>query len=173
MGTNREDTLPESLVTSAYFNPDMAPITPAQRRWGLKDVAALWVSLAACIPTYMLGSSLIDGGMSWSQAVLTVLLANVIVLVPLVLNAHPGTRYGIPFPVYCRAAFGLRGANVPAVLRALVACGWFGIQAWIGGMALHTLLAVWYPDWHAEEKIAGLGITVSQAGCFLAFWLLN
>jgi NCS1 family nucleobase:cation symporter-1 len=89
--------------------------------------------MAACIPTYMLASSLIGGGMNWSQAILTIFLANVIVLIPMVLNAHAGTRYGIPFPVYCRAAFGTSGANVPALLRALVACGWFGIQAWIGG----------------------------------------
>ena len=112
----------EDLSASAYHNPDMAPVPAAQRTWGLKDMAALWVSLAACIPTYMLASSLIDGGMNWSQAILTIVLGNTIVLVPLVLNAHAGTRYGIPFPVYCRAAFGIRGANVPALLRALVAC---------------------------------------------------
>jgi NCS1 family nucleobase:cation symporter-1 len=121
----------------------------------------------------MLASSLIDRGMNWWQAVLTIFLANCIVLVPMALNAHAGTRYGIPFPVYCRAAFGLHGANVPALMRALVACGWFGIQTWIGGMALHTLLAVWFPSWWEEPPIAGLDITWPQAGCFLAFWFVN
>jgi NCS1 family nucleobase:cation symporter-1 len=111
--------------------------------------------------------------MNWWQAVLTIFLGNCVVLVPMALNAHAGTRYGIPFPVYCRAAFGLRGANVPALMRALVACGWFGIQTWIGGMALHTLLAVWIPSWREAPPIAMLDITWPQAGCFLAFWFVN
>jgi NCS1 family nucleobase:cation symporter-1 len=129
--------------------------------------------MAACVPTYMLASSLIETGMNWWQAVLTIFLGNCIVLIPMALNAHAGTRYGIPFPVYCRAAFGLRGANVPALMRALVACGWFGIQTWIGGSSLHTLLEVWFPEWQDAAKIAGLGITAPQLGCFLAFWFLN
>jgi len=165
--------LHEDVSSSEYYSRDMAPIPATGRRWGARDMAVLWISMSACIPTYMLASSLIDLGMNWWQAVLTIFLGNCIVLVPMVLNAHAGTRYGIPFPVYCRAAFGVRGANVPALMRALVACGWFGIQTWIGGMALFTLLAVWLPDWKAARPIVGLGITVPQAGCFLAFWLLN
>ena len=165
--------LREDVSSSEYFSRDMAPIPAAGRKWGTRDLAVLWISMSACIPTYMLASSLIDLGMNWSQAVLTIFLGNCIVLVPMVLNAHAGTRYGIPFPVYCRAAFGVRGANVPAMMRALVACGWFGIQTWIGGMALHTLLAVWLTDWRTSSPIAGLGITVPQAACFLAFWGLN
>jgi NCS1 family nucleobase:cation symporter-1 len=166
-------TLPHDGFTPEYSSPDLAPVPPGRRTWRARDLAVLWISMAACVPTYMLASSLIDRGMSWWQAVLTIFLANCIVLVPMALNAHAGTRYGIPFPVYCRAAFGLRGANVPAVMRALVACGWFGIQAWIGGMALHTLLAVWFPSWAHAAPVAGLGITWPQAGCFLAFWFLN
>jgi nucleobase:cation symporter-1, NCS1 family len=165
--------LHEDVSASEFCSPDMAPIPKSGRKWGTRDLAVLWISMSACIPTYMLASSLIDLGMNWSQAVLTIFLGNCIVLVPMILNAHAGTRYGIPFPVYCRAAFGLRGANVPAIMRALVACGWFGIQTWIGGMALHTLLAVGLPEWNVQSKIEGLGITVSQAGCFLAFWTLN
>src|SRR5688572_12457426 len=165
--------LHEDVSSSNYFSQDMAPVPAAQRRWSARDMAVLWISMSACIPTYMLASSLIDLGMNWWQAVLTIFLGNCIVLVPMVLNAHAGTRYGIPFPVYCRAAFGLRGANVPALMRALIACGWFGIQTWIGGMALFTLVTVWLPSWKAASPIAGLGITAPQAGCFLAFWLLN
>src|SRR5947207_9393736 len=165
--------LPEDVSSSEYFSRDMAPIPAAHRRWAARDMAVLWISMSACIPTYMLASSLIDLGMNWWQAVLTIFLGNCIVLVPMVLNAHAGTRYGIPLPVYCRAAFGVRGANVPAMMRALVACGWFGIQTWIGGMALFTLLAVWLPVWKLAPPIAGLGISVPQAGCFLALWLLN
>src|SRR5438552_2032239 len=161
------------VSNSPYYSRDMAPTTRAQRKWGVWDMAALWVSMSACIPTYMLASSLIDGGMNWWEAVVTVFLGNVVVLVPMVLNAHAGTRYGIPFPVYCRAAFGIRGANVPAMLRALVACGWFGIQTWIGGAAIFTLLSAWFPGWKSYSPIAGLGITAPQFGCFLAFWLLN
>src|SRR5207237_9112243 len=132
--------LQDDVPASAYFSADMAPIPAAGRRWSARDMAVLWISMSACIPTCMLASSLIDQGMNWWQAVLTIFLGNCIVLVPMILNAHAGTRYGIPFPVYCRAAFGLRGANVPAIMRALVACGWFGIQTWIGGMALFMLL---------------------------------
>src|SRR5437762_9397629 len=121
------------------INDDLAPVPLGRRTWKLWNFAALWVSMAACIPTYMLASSLIGGGMNWSQAVLTIFLGNVIVLIPMILNAHAGTLYGIPFPVYCRAAFGTLGANVPAILRALVACGWFGIQTWIGGEAIYKI----------------------------------
>jgi NCS1 family nucleobase:cation symporter-1 len=156
-----------------YWNPDLAPTPPAARKWGLKDVAALWVALSACIPTYMLASALVEEGMSWWQAVLTIFLANLIVLVPMVLNAHAGTRYGIPFPVYCRAAFSLRGANVPALLRALVACGWFGIQAWIGGWAIYKVLELYLPSWQAAPRLPFISISVPQLACFLAFWGLN
>jgi NCS1 family nucleobase:cation symporter-1 len=156
----------------AYQNPDLAPTTPAERRWRLRDFAALWISMAACIPTYMLASSLIAEGMSWWQAVLTIFLGNLIVLVPMLLNAHAGTRYGIPFPVYCRASFGIRGANVPALLRALVACGWFGIQTWIGGEAIYKILAIWLPSWEALPR-GWLGINIAQLACFLLFWAVT
>src|SRR5438105_6885454 len=115
------EQLRADISTSAYFSRDMAPVPPAERTWRARDLAVLWISMSACVPTYMLASSLIDTGMNWWQAVLTIFLGNCIVLVPMALNAHAGTRYGIPFPVYCRAAFGLRGANVPALMRALVA----------------------------------------------------
>src|SRR4051812_41746003 len=154
------------IISSPYCNADMAPTLPSERRWGLKDMAVLWISLAACIPTYMLASSLIAGGMNWWQAILTILLGNVIVLIPLVLNAHAGTRYGIPFPVYCRASFGLLGANVPALLRALVACGWFGIQTWIGGDAIYQILLIYSPSWDNLAVLPGLGINPAQLGCF-------
>src|SRR5438093_5009333 len=137
--------LHEDVSSSEYYSRDMAPIPAARRRWSARDMAVLWISMSACIPTYMLASSLIDQGMNWWQAVLTIFLGNCIVLIPMVLNAHAGTRYGIPFPVYCRPAFGVLGANVPALLRALVACGWFGIQSWIGGWAIFKLLAIYFP----------------------------
>src|SRR5882724_10274993 len=134
--------LTTDVSASPYYNHDMAPTRRSERRWSMWDMAALWISMSACIPTYMLASSLIDGGMNWWQAVLTVFLGNAIVLVPMILNAHAGTKYGIPFPVYCRASFGTWGANIPALLRALVACGWFGIQAWIGGAAIYKIASV-------------------------------
>jgi NCS1 family nucleobase:cation symporter-1 len=151
----------------------MAPVPRAERRWGMKDIAVLWISMSACIPTYMLASGLIGEGMNWWQAVLTIFLGNAIVLVPMVLNAHAGTKYGIPFPVYCRASFGIRGANIPALLRALVACGWFGIQTWIGGEAIYLILEVFIPAWKTLQPIPGLGINAAQLGCFLFFWLIN
>jgi NCS1 family nucleobase:cation symporter-1 len=167
------DLLSGELVGERYWSPDLAPIPAAARTWGLKDYAALWIALSACIPTYMLASSLIEEGMNWRQAVLTIFVGNLIVLVPMVLNAHAGTRYGIPFPVYCRAAFGLRGANVPALLRALVACGWFGIQCWIGGWAIYKVLAIYRPAWESLSPLPVVGITLPQVACFLAFWALN
>src|SRR5271170_4495478 len=158
------------LADSFHVNPDLAPTAPAQRRWGTKDIAALWISMSACIPTYMLASSLIAKGMNWWQAVLTIFLGNTIVLIPMILNAHVGTKYGIPFPIYCRASFGILGANVPAMLRALVACGWFGIQTWIGGGAIYQILAIYLPGWKELPPIQMLGINAAQLGCFLFFW---
>jgi NCS1 family nucleobase:cation symporter-1 len=171
-GSNGICELTVDLSASAFHSPDMAPTPPSQRKWGLRDIAALWISMSACIPTYMLASSLIEGGMNWWQAVLTILLGNTIVLVPMVLNAHAGTKYGIPFPVYCRASFGILGANVPALLRALVACGWFGIQTWIGGWAIYKILAVYFPSWE-ELPTAFFGINLPQLVCFLIFWGIN
>src|ERR1041385_3508461 len=121
------------IKDSHLYNADLAPVPIGRRKWRIGSIAALWISMSACIPTYMLASSLIGGGMNWWQAILTIFLGKLIVLIPLVLHAHAATHCGIPFPVDCRAAFGTRGANVPALLRAFVACGWFGIQAWIGG----------------------------------------
>lgn len=161
----------EDVSGSPYYSDDLAATTRAQRKWGMRDFAVLWISMAACIPTYSLASSMIAGGMNWWQAVLTIFLGNVIVLIPMVLNAHAGTRYGIPFPVYCRASFGIRGANIPAILRALVACGWFGIQTWIGGDAIYTLLTIYRPEWEQLPKL--LGINLPQFVCFMFFWLIN
>ncbi|HEY2573811.1 MAG TPA: NCS1 family nucleobase:cation symporter-1, partial [Verrucomicrobiaceae bacterium] len=163
----------EVLKGSDLFNHDLAPVPATGRKWGLGSFAALWISLSACIPTYMLASSLIGGGMNWWQAVLTIFLGNVIVLLPMILNAHAGTRYGIPFPVFCRASFGTTGANVPALLRALVACGWFGIQTWIGGDAIYKILAVFYPKFATGAMLPVLGITGAQLVCFLFFWGIN
>ncbi|HEX4121643.1 MAG TPA: NCS1 family nucleobase:cation symporter-1 [Verrucomicrobiae bacterium] len=161
-----------ALAASPLFNEDLAPTPPERRTWRWWNFSALWISMSACIPTYMLASSLIGGGMNWSQAILTIFLGNLIVLVPMILNAHAGTRYGIPFPIYCRAAFGIKGANVPALLRAFVACGWFGIQTWIGGEAIHKILAVFFPSLGGEAHNL-FGITLPQFLCFLFFWGIN
>lgn len=163
---------PPTHADPRLWNFDLAPVPASARTWTTLNYVALWVSMAACIPTYMLASSLIEEGMNWWQAVLTIFLANIIVLVPMVLNAHAGTKYGIPFPVYCRASFGVLGANIPALLRALVACGWFGIQAWIGGAAIHKILAVFFPAMAGVADNA-FGITLSQFLCFLVFWGIN
>jgi NCS1 family nucleobase:cation symporter-1 len=163
------------LRGSKLFNEDLAPVSASRRKWRAGSFAALWISMSACIPTYMLASSLIDKscGMNWWQAILTIFLGNLIVLIPMVLNAHAGTRYGIPFPVYCRASFGTSGANIPALLRALVACGWFGIQTWIGGSAIFKILAVFMPDLAAGGKLPFLDINLAQFICFLFFWGIN
>lgn len=157
---------------SRLYNDDLAPVPAERRKWGMFSFAALWISMSACIPTYMLASSLIGGGMNWWQAVLTIFLGNLIVLVPMVLNAHAGTKYGIPFPVYCRASFGTLGANVPAILRALVACGWFGIQAWIGGDAIYKICVTIF-NLHPAPASNWFGINSGQFASFLFFWAIN
>jgi nucleobase:cation symporter-1, NCS1 family len=148
----------------ALYNQDLAPVPRERRSWGMYNYASLWVGMSVCIPTYMLASGLIAGGMSWQQAVGTILLGNLIVLVPMLLNAHAGAKYGIPFPVFVRASFGVRGANLPALLRALVACGWFGIQTWIGGQAIYSMLKILWPA-ASNPELVWL--------CFGAFWALN
>src|SRR5580765_7112684 len=150
---------------TTLYNEDLAAIPAERRTWSTYNYASLWVAMSVCIPTYMLASGLIAGGMSWKQAIGTILLGNLIVLIPMLLNAHAATKYGIPFPVYVRASFGVRGANVPAILRALVACGWFGIQCWIGGQAIYSMLQILWP--------LAAGHAITPWICFFAFWLLN
>ncbi|UOQ50953.1 NCS1 family nucleobase:cation symporter-1 [Hymenobacter cellulosivorans] len=154
---------------------DLAPIAPAERRWGTGNYAALWISMSLCIPTYMLASSLIEGGMNWWQALLTIFLGNTIVLVPMLLNGRAGAKYGIPFPVLARASFGVRGANIPALLRALIACGWFGIQTWIGGYALYQMGVLWLPGLATLPAVfpASWALATGPAITFVLFWLLN
>lgn len=167
-------TTPPPSHDPTLWNEDLAPTEPAARTWGRWHIAALWVGMAVCIPTYMLASGLLSQGLDWVTAMVVIMLGNLIVLVPMVLNAQPGTKYGIPFPVLARASFGVRGANIPAVMRALVACGWFGIQTWFGGLAIYTLGALLWPD-IAESAYLGdfLGINLAQLVSFFIFWVLN
>jgi NCS1 family nucleobase:cation symporter-1 len=161
------------IERSALYNEDLAPVPVQRRNWTTYNYAALWVSMAHCIPTYMLASGLMTTGMNWWQALITILLGNTIVLVPILLNSHPGTKYGIPFPVFARAAYGTIGSNLPALMRALVACGWFGIQAWIGGEALHTFFTALVPGWPALLGSGFDGHTTTEWLSFLLFWGLN
>src|SRR6267143_388325 len=155
----------ETIRSSSLYNKDLAPVASERRVWRTYNYAALWISMSVNIPTYMLASGMIAGGMNWKQALFTVFLGNVLVLIPMLLNAHAGARYGIPFPVFARASFGVLGANVPAILRALVACGWFGIQTWIGGQAINAMIIALAPGW--------AHFTYGVALCFGFFWLLN
>ncbi len=156
------------------WNEDLAPVPPERRTWTTWNVAALWVGMAVCIPTYMLAAGLIQQGMNWSQAILVILLGNLIVLVPMTLNAHPGTKYGIPFPVLLRASFGPWGSNIPALMRGTVACGWFGIQTWVGGTAIYATSAVMLGFDPAQRvPLPVLGIAAGEFACFLIFWAVN
>ena len=154
-------------------NADLLPTTQADRHWDWKAIAALWVGMVVCVPAYMLAAGLISEGMSWGEAVFTVFLANLIVLVPMLLIGHAGTKHGIPFPVLLRASFGTAGAKLPALLRGLVACGWFGIQTWVGGAAIYTIVNVLTGDAIVGSPLPGLGIDLGQTICFLAFWALH
>src|SRR5216110_773616 len=155
----------QTIESSSLYNRDLAPVPRERRTWRTYNYAALWISMSVNIPTYMLASGMTAGGMNWKQALLTVFLGNVLVLIPMLLNAHAGAQYGIPFPVFARASFGVVGANVPAILRALVACGWFGIQTWIGGEAINAMIVVLAPGWARFHSGAAV--------CFVLFWLLN
>ncbi|MBK8068469.1 MAG: NCS1 family nucleobase:cation symporter-1 [Rhodanobacteraceae bacterium] len=155
------------------MNADLLPSAPAARTWDWKAIAALWVGMVVCVPAYMLAAGMVSEGMSWREAVGTILIANVIVLIPMLLIGHAGAKHGIPFPVLLRASFGVRGAKLPAVLRGLVACGWFGIQTWVGGAAIYTIVNVVTGDAIVGSKLPLLGIDAGQTVCFLAFWALH
>ncbi len=163
------------MTNNSLYSPDLAPIPQDKRTWNTWNYTALWISMSLCIPTYMLASSLIEGGMNWWESILTIFLGNTIVLVPMILNGHAGTKYGIPFPVLARASFGTRLANLPAILRAIVACGWFGIQTWIGGFALYQMLRLWIPGLETLQQIfpESWGLKTGPAITFFLFWLIN
>lgn len=170
-GANR----PANGIDASLTNADIAPVPQGERNWTAVSFYALWVGMAINIPTYMIAASLVDGGMSWSQAMWTVLLGNLIVLVPMALSGHAGTKYGIPFPVFARASFGIVGAHIPSFLRAIVACGWFGIQTWIGGGAIYTIVLIFFPG---AAELPGLmpawmGVSWLQFTCFMVFWCMN
>src|SRR5215475_14522653 len=162
-----------TIESSPLYNEDLAPVPIAERNWTTYNYAALWIGMAHCIPTYTYAAGLIAKGMNWSQALITILLGNSIVLIPILLNSHPGTKYGIPFPVFARASYGTIGSNLPALMRALVACGWFGIQAWIGGEALHTFFSVVIPGWNGLLGAGFDGHSTTAWLSFLLFWGMN
>jgi NCS1 family nucleobase:cation symporter-1 len=167
VGEHIELDVGEDLASSPRYNDDIAPTRAAQRTWSRWHVASLWVGMAICVPTYTLGGVLTAYfGLSVSEALWTILIANIVVLIPLTLNAFPGTRYGIPCPVVLRASFGIIGSNVPSLIRALVACGWFGIQTLFGGIAIHLLLSAIFPAWAA---LGGVGEVIG----FFIFWVAN
>jgi NCS1 family nucleobase:cation symporter-1 len=163
----------EEVRRSPLYNEDLAPVPISARNWTTYNYAALWISMAHCIPTYMLSSGLISAGMNWWQALITILIGNTIVLAPILLNSHPGTKYGIPFPVFARAAYGTYGSNLPALMRAIVACGWFGIQAWIGGEALNVFFGAIIPGWKGLLGGPYGGHMGTAWLSFLLFWGLN
>lgn len=160
------------MVDPALHNEDLAPVPPEKRTWRTGNIAALWIGMAICVPTYTLASERVAGGMSAWQSVLVIALANLIVLLPLMANGHPGTKYGIPFPVLVRASFGVRGAQLPAVLRALVACGWFGIQCWFGGLGLWATASALAPSVSVPD-VSILGADLAPLIWFFVFWLIN
>ncbi|HSR51250.1 MAG TPA: NCS1 family nucleobase:cation symporter-1 [Acidobacteriota bacterium] len=156
------------------INEDLAPTPDDERTWGLWHIASLWVGMSVCIPTYMLASSMISAGMTWKESLFAIFLGNAIVLLPLILNAHAGTRYGIPFPVFARAAFGTKGAHIPSLLRTLVACGWFGIQTWIGGTAINVVMGILWPGWtKLAPGFSFMGYGFPDYLSFVLFWLIN
>jgi NCS1 family nucleobase:cation symporter-1 len=167
VGEHIELEVGEDIASSPRYNEDIAPTRAAQRTWSRWNVAALWVGMAICVPTYTLGGVLTAYfGLSVSEALWTILIANVVVLVPLTLNAFPGTRYGIPCPVVLRASFGIIGSNVPSLIRALVACGWFGVQTMFGGIAIHLMFSAISDGW---ASLGGMGEVLG----FFIFWIAN
>ena len=171
--SNKHTMIKPEHYDSDLWNEDLAPTSQEARTWGWKDYAALWVAMVVCVPTYMLSAGLVSEGMNWYQAVITVLLGNVIVLVPMMLIGHAGAKYGLPFPVLLRSAFGTKGAKIPALARGLVACGWFGINTWVGGSAIYVILNGISGDMFVGQALPFLGIDTTQTLCFFAFWSLH
>ena len=162
--------LTQDVSQSPLYNADLAPTTIAQRTWSTWNLAALWIGMSVVITTYTLAGGMIKIGMNWWQAMLTVLLGNIIVLIPMTLNAHAGTKYGVSFPVLLRASFGTKGANVAALARAIVACGWFGIQTWIAGTALDACFGALWSGWNSSLSAPVLGIALHTWFAFFLFW---
>lgn len=155
------------------WNADLAPVEKDARTWSWQNIAGLWVAMVVCVPAYMLAASLVPEGMSWWQAVMTVFIGNLIVLAPMLLIGHAGTKHGIPFPVLLRASFGTSGAKLAAMLRGIVGCGWFGIQTWVGGSAIYVILNILTDQALVGDPIPGLGIDLAQFLSFLACWGLH
>jgi NCS1 family nucleobase:cation symporter-1 len=166
------EELREDLSASTLWNKDLAPTSIKERTWSTWNIAALWIGMSVVITTYLLGGSFIEAGMNWWQAMLTILLGNCIVLIPMILNANAGTKYGVSFPVLLRSSFGTKGANIPAILRAIVACGWFGIQTWIGGTAIDALLTAVWSGWADLNFMIG-GNPLHTWLAFFLFWLIQ
>jgi nucleobase:cation symporter-1, NCS1 family len=164
------DTSP--IEDSPYTNPELAPVPVEKRRWTTYNYWALWVGMAHNVPSYLLASGLILLGMDWLQAFLTITLANLLVLIPMLLNSHAGTKYGIPFPVFARALYGIRGANIPALLRAFIACGWFGIQTWIGGSGIFVIASKLFGGWWTDAALIG-GKPWTLWASFALFWVIQ
>lgn len=179
MSTNAVDNKSDTAGTPPHnfdadlWNEDLAPTTEANRTWNWLHFAALWIAMVVCVPTYMLAAGLVSEGMSWWQAIMTVLLGNMIVLAPMILIGHAGTKHGVPFPVLLRSAFGTHGAKIPALMRGLVACGWFGIQTWVGGSAIYVILNSLSGNAFQGDPLPWLAIDLTQTLCFLAFWALH
>ncbi|WP_137167453.1 NCS1 family nucleobase:cation symporter-1 [Salinimonas lutimaris] len=171
--SSNQPMIKPSHYDSDLWNEDLAPTTVETRTWVWKDYAALWVAMVVCVPTYLLSAGLVSEGMNWYQAVITVLLGNVIVLVPMMFIGHAGAKYGVPFPVLLRSSFGTRGAKIPAVARGLVACGWFGINTWVGGSAIYVILNSVSSDFFVGQPLPVLGIDITQTLCFFAFWAMH
>ncbi|WP_417460429.1 NCS1 family nucleobase:cation symporter-1 [Kordiimonas sp.] len=162
-----------SKFDADLWNEDLAPTASAARTWDWKAFAALWVAMVVCVPTYMLAAGLVSEGMAWWQAVLTVLLGNAIVLIPMILIGHAGAKHGVPFPVLLRSAFGTKGARIPAMARGLVACGWFGINTWVGGSAIYVIINALTDGAIMGDALPFLGISFGQFICFMAFWAMH
>jgi cytosine/uracil/thiamine/allantoin permease len=159
--------LKEDISSSPLYSEDIAPVPKDKRTWGLGSLAAIWIGMAVCIPTYILASYMIKNGISWYISLIIIGLANIIIAIPMVLNGHAGVKYGIPFPVLGRSSFGIKGVHVPSVMRAFVACGWFGVQTWIGGLSFYAI-------WNAiTGSQASVGLDVGKFVCFFLFWLVN
>lgn len=177
MQTQADSLLYDAAVSTTpsadLWNEDLAPAKAEDRTWSWQSISGLWVGMVVCVPTYMMAAGLVAEGMSWWQAVLTVLAGNIIVLIPMIAIGHAGTKHGIPFPVLLRSSFGTAGAKLPAMLRGLVACGWFGIQTWVGGSAIYIIINIMTDNAISGSVISFLGIDLGQLVCFLLFWALH
>ncbi|KVN01962.1 MULTISPECIES: NCS1 family nucleobase:cation symporter-1 [unclassified Burkholderia] len=156
------------------YNEDLAPL--ANQSWGAYNIFAFWMSDVHSVGGYVFAGSLFALGLTSWQVLVALLVGISIVNVLCNLIAKPSQQLGVPYPVACRATFGVLGANVPAVIRGLIAIAWYGIQTYLASSALVIVVLKFFPQWmpYADVHRYGfLGLSALGWAGFMLLWVLQ